>query len=302
MRAGELEELGGHDHAHGMHAVVVAAALAAAVAVEAGERIEAARLELAAEDVLGHVVIQARSRPTVHGTPLRYARLNRCNRNVRDEARCRPPSSRRRSCSPISRSCSSIASQVLPFGGALLVIAVVPMAAIAARNRLRAVIAGTVAASAVGFLVLGHPGGHVGRGVRCAGRGGRHLRAARATASARTVGVAVVFLWPPVALLTDLLLLVFSAYRELLLAQVHNAWSGMSRVAAQPAHPVRDAIADRGDTLVATLLAPVVGDDPDRCCLIALLIAAVLAQRIAAPTLNRVRAAFAADADALDAR
>ena len=51
----------------------------------------------------------------------------------------------------------SIVSQVLPFGGALLVIAVVPMAAVAARNRLRAVVAGTVAASAVGFLVLGTP-------------------------------------------------------------------------------------------------------------------------------------------------
>src|SRR3954462_1355692 len=52
----------------------------------------------------------------------------------------------------------SIVSQVLPFlGGALLVIAVVPMAAIAARNRLRAVIVGAIAASTVGFMVLGTP-------------------------------------------------------------------------------------------------------------------------------------------------
>ena len=52
----------------------------------------------------------------------------------------------------------SIISQVLPFlGGALLVIAVVPMAAIAARNRLRVVVVGAIAAATVGFLVLGTP-------------------------------------------------------------------------------------------------------------------------------------------------
>ncbi len=49
----------------------------------------------------------------------------------------------------------TILGQVIPLGSALLVAAVVPLAVVAARHRLRAVITGTVAASVVGFLVIG---------------------------------------------------------------------------------------------------------------------------------------------------
>ena len=49
-------------------------------------------------------------------------------------------------------------------------------------------------------------------------------RARRGYGVGRTVGVAVVFLWPLVALIVDGLLLVFSSYRELLLDQFRNSW------------------------------------------------------------------------------
>ena len=158
----------------------------------------------------------------------------------------------------------SIVSQILPFGGALLVIAVVPMAAIAARNRLRAVVAGTVAASAVGFLVLGTPvvtsvvacgalGAVVGDSARDAGSGSR----------ARS-GNAALFLWPVVAIVVDLLLLVFSAYRKLLLVQIRNAWSGVSRVLRQHARRAdRDRRGSRRPARRATA-AGLVADDPGR--------------------------------------
>lgn len=55
-RRAELEELGGDEHTHGVHPHVLGARVAAAVAVEAGERIHRAGLELAAENVLRHGV------------------------------------------------------------------------------------------------------------------------------------------------------------------------------------------------------------------------------------------------------
>ena len=141
----------------------------------------------------------------------------------------------------------SIVSQVLPLGGALLVIAVVPMAAIAARNRLRAVIAGTVAASTVGFLVLGTP--VVTSVVACGALGAVvGIAARRGYGVGRTVGIAALFLWPLVAIVIDGLLLVFSAYRKLLLAQVRNSWMGGQPVPRQLSTrlPCR-RLADRGD-------------------------------------------------------
>ena len=191
----------------------------------------------------------------------------------------------------------SIASQVLPFGGALLVIAVVPMAAVAARNRLRAVVAGTVAASAVGFLVLGTPvvtsvvgcgalGAVVGYGAR------------RGYGFARTIGIATLFLWPAVSVLVDLLLLVFSDYRKLLLVQVQNAWSGVSHALSNLHVAPLTTLADRGDQFVNDLLRVWWLTIP-LLLLVAVVVGAALAQRITGPTLRRVRAAFATEADSL---
>jgi energy-coupling factor transporter ATP-binding protein EcfA2 len=188
----------------------------------------------------------------------------------------------------------SIASQILPFGSALLVVAVVPMAAIAARNRLRAVIAGTVAASTVGFLVLGSP--VVTSVVACGALGAVVGYAARHSFGlARTIGFAVVALWPLAAIGADVLLFVFSAYRKLVLIQVHNAWSGLSRALHNLHAAPITVVANRGDDLVAQLLRVWWLTVPAGL-LVVVVVAAALAQRITGPTLRRVRAAFATDA------
>ncbi len=186
----------------------------------------------------------------------------------------------------------SIASQVLPLGGALLVIAVVPMAAIAARNRLRAVIAGTVAASAVGFLVLGSP--VVSSVCACAAVGAVvGIGARRGWGAGRTVGAAAFILWPIVAVGADAVLLVLSAYRKLVLAQVRNSWRGVSRV-LRNAHLV--PLARVGDHLVTDLLRYWWLTIP-----IGLLLGIVavtwLARRITSPTIRRLRAALAVSAE-----
>src|ERR1700682_4274358 len=107
-----------------------------------------------------------------------------------------------------------IVSQVLPVGTALVVVAVVPMAVLAARNRFRAVVAGTVAASSVGFLVLGTP--VITSMVACGALGAVvGISARRGYGLGRTVGAAMAYLWPLVALAVDGLLLVFSSYRNL---------------------------------------------------------------------------------------
>ena len=61
-RRAELEELGGDEHTHGVHPHVLGARVAAAVAVEAGEWIHRAGLELGAENVLRHGVSLPRHR------------------------------------------------------------------------------------------------------------------------------------------------------------------------------------------------------------------------------------------------
>src|SRR5258708_29917372 len=48
----------------------------------------------------------------------------------------------------------TVVGQVVPFGAALLAAAVVPLAVVAARHRLRAVMTGAIAASAVGFFII----------------------------------------------------------------------------------------------------------------------------------------------------
>ena len=44
----------------------------------------------------------------------------------------------------------TVVGNVVPFGGALLIAAVIPLAVVAARSRLRALLAGAIAASGVG--------------------------------------------------------------------------------------------------------------------------------------------------------
>jgi energy-coupling factor transport system ATP-binding protein len=113
----------------------------------------------------------------------------------------------------------TVVGQVVPLGGALLIAAVIPLAVVAARHRLRAVIAGAIAASAVGFLVIGSAaftslaacaalGALVGAGDR------------RGWTRRKTMFVGLSVLWPIAAATVDLMLLIFSDLRQLVLDQL----------------------------------------------------------------------------------
>jgi energy-coupling factor transport system ATP-binding protein len=196
----------------------------------------------------------------------------------------------------------SIISQVVPFlGGALLVVAIVPMAALAARNRLRAVVVGAIAAATVGFLVLGTP--VVANVISCAALGAVVGGAARrGWGLGRTIGAAALFLWPLAALIIDGLLWVFSANRKLVLVNIRNGWRGARHALLWVSDHLSSLVSwlnfepavRRIDNFVNRFLhywwlsIPLV--------LLFLVVAtAGLAQRITAPTLRRVRAAFATD-------
>jgi energy-coupling factor transport system ATP-binding protein len=119
---------------------------------------------------------------------------------------------------------------LLPLGGVLIAFAVVPMTALGARHRLRAVLAGAIASSGVALLAAGT--GLAGNVVACAVVGG-FVGAAirRGWSRRRTVGMAAVALWPPVAAIALAVLAVFPRARELALEQVTNSWKGLSRTA-----------------------------------------------------------------------
>jgi len=119
---------------------------------------------------------------------------------------------------------------VLPFGAVLIALAVVPMAALGARHRIRAVLAGAFASGAVALLAAGT--GLAGNVVSCAVVGG-FVGAAirRGWGRSRTVGMAAVALWPPIAAVAVAVLAAFPRARRLALEQVTNSWKGVSRAA-----------------------------------------------------------------------
>lgn len=117
----------------------------------------------------------------------------------------------------------------LPFGQLLTVLSIVPMAVLGARQRTRAVIAGGVAGALVSLLLGGT--GLAGNLVSCAVVGvvvGAAIR--RSWGRLRTVGVAVVGLWPIVAGGAVGALALFAGVRRLALQQVLIQWHGASRI------------------------------------------------------------------------
>src|SRR4051812_42971200 len=120
----------------------------------------------------------------------------------------------------------NIVGHVVPFGSVLVIAAVVPLAVVATRHRLRAVIAGAVAASVVGFLVIGIPALTTTAG--CAAFGALVGAAdRRGWSRRRTIATGVAVLWPPIAGLADLLLFAFPNLRKLTLDQLRNGWHGL---------------------------------------------------------------------------
>jgi energy-coupling factor transport system ATP-binding protein len=181
---------------------------------------------------------------------------------------------------------------VLPLASVLFAVAVVPMATIAARHRLRALLVGTAAAAVVGFLVAGT--GLLTSVTVCAALGAIvGWSARRSWGLGRTVAVAVAVLWPLAAAVAVGALFVLSDLRHLLLVQVTNSWQGTSRTLQDLNVEAASRLATAGDQVVhwatrnwwasipAALLAAVGG-------------AVALSWIIARPTLQRVRAALGA--------
>ena len=116
---------------------------------------------------------------------------------------------------------------LFPLASVLIAAATAPMAAIAARNRPRAVVAGAVAGTTVALLIAGT--GLAGNVAGCAVIGallGVSWR--RHWGVARMLAVAVTVLWPVVAAGALGALAVLSTLRKLALAQITNTWSGAS--------------------------------------------------------------------------
>jgi hypothetical protein len=123
---------------------------------------------------------------------------------------------------------------LLPFGGGAVVVAVTSLAALAARHRLRVMVAAAAAGAVVGLLVAGP--GLAGNVVICAVIGvvvGRCHR--RGFGPVRIVVAAVAVVWPPVAALGVGLLVVFSEARTVALAQLSNSGGARPMCSSAPA-------------------------------------------------------------------
>ena len=181
----------------------------------------------------------------------------------------------------------TVVGQVVPFGGALLAAAVVPLAVVAARHRLRAVVTGAVAASAVGFLVVGSAA-FTSMGA-CAALGALVGAAdRRGWSRLRTMIIGLAVLWPIAAVLSDGALLAFSNLRKLTLDQVRNGWRGLF-------HLLRNLglarLAAPGDRFVAWVVRDWWLSIPLTLFLL-LWFGIWLAQGLSTPALRRVRSAF----------
>jgi energy-coupling factor transport system ATP-binding protein len=181
----------------------------------------------------------------------------------------------------------TVVGQFVPLGGVLIAAAVVPLAVVAARHRVRAVIAGAIAASVVGFLVIGTAA--LTAMAACAAFGALiGVADRRAWRTARIYATGIVAIWIPAAVLTDLLLLVLSKTRDLLLAQIRNEWQGLLRI-------LKDiglgGVATRGNDVITWIVDYWWISIP-----IGLLVLTVfctwLARGLSTPALRRVRAAF----------
>jgi energy-coupling factor transport system ATP-binding protein len=181
----------------------------------------------------------------------------------------------------------TVVGQVLPLGGILIAAAVVPFAVVAARHRVRAVIAGAIAASAVGFLVIGTAAPF--SIAPCAAFGALIGVATRRGWNAwRTYGTAFILIWPTAALIADALLFVLADSRKLLLDQVRNQWKGLFHLLNNMGF---HGLAARGDNIVRWVIDYWWLAVPIALFLLTLF-GVWLARGLSTPTLKRIRAAF----------
>ncbi len=118
---------------------------------------------------------------------------------------------------------------LMPLGAILHAAAVTPLAALAVRHRLRAMVVATLAGAAIAFLI-----GGVGLAIHVGTAGalglavGTALR--RGWGMVRTVALAVATTGAPLIGFTLLVLYSFSQLRNLTLAQIRIGWRGTSRI------------------------------------------------------------------------
>jgi energy-coupling factor transporter ATP-binding protein EcfA2 len=114
---------------------------------------------------------------------------------------------------------------LLPATTVFIAAAAAPMAAVAARNRPRAVLAAAIAGTTVGMLIAGT--GLASNVAGCAVIGALlGIAWRRKWGFARMLAVATAALWPPAAIGAVALLTVFSQLRTLALDQITNTWDG----------------------------------------------------------------------------
>ncbi|MGH9067457.1 MAG: ATP-binding cassette domain-containing protein, partial [Acidimicrobiales bacterium] len=140
-----------------------------------------------------------------------------------------------------------VAGILLPFGGVLQALAIIPLAALAWRRRPRALVLGTLAGALLAFLV-----GGLGLAVTVGGSGavglviGVGLR--RGWGPGRITSLSVLGVALPGAAVSVAGLALLSSFRNLTLAQVRLGWHGVARiVSGLGAHQV----ASVGNTIVS---------------------------------------------------
>lgn len=184
----------------------------------------------------------------------------------------------------------AIGGWFLPFGTLILAAAAVPVALLAARRRLGAVVAGTLAAAALSVVVAGI--GLALEVVVVAAIGaivGVSMR--RGWGSAKSVVLAVLGTWLPLSALGLGLMALFASLRRLALDEVRHAWGGVASLLerggrALSLHGLVSAASaiDRAETVLVdhwVVTVPVAG-------LLGIVLLAVLARWFALPALRRL--------------
>ena len=181
---------------------------------------------------------------------------------------------------------------LLPGTGVFIAAAMVPMAAIAARHRPRAVVASGVAGSTIGMLIAGT--GLASNVVACAVVGALlGVAWRRRWGVGRMMLVAAGVFWPVAAIAADGALSVFSRLRTLSLTQITNLWGG-AKVDLKDIGLVR--VAQVGDPIVKWMVAHWAIGVPG-ALLVGLIIGAAGGRLLAWPALDRLQRARPIEAD-----
>jgi len=178
----------------------------------------------------------------------------------------------------------------LPFGTLILAAAAVPVALLAARRRVGAVVVGSLAAALLSIVVAGLGlalevavvaliGAVVGVSMR------------RGWGSARSVMLAVVGTWVPLSALSLALMAVFASLRRLALDEVRHTWGGVANLLGRAGHATGLhglLTAARALKSVEVVLVRHWVVTVPVAALVGIVVLAVLARTVALPALHRL--------------